>query len=170
MRWILIGVGVLVVIILAVTVIGMALPQSHSVQRTARLSVSPERVWSLITDVAAYPSWRSDVTSVEQLPPYNGHPAWREISKGNKLAFEATASEPSSHFVTRITDKGIPFGGSWDYRIVPDGSGSRITITENGEVYHPIFRFVSKFVMGHTATIDKYLTSLSARAGDTSAP
>lgn len=69
-----------------------------------------------------------------------------------KLSFEATTSEPPSHLVTLITDKGIPFGGSWDYRIVPDGAGSRITITENGEVYNPTFRFMSKYVMGHTAT------------------
>jgi len=68
--------------------------------------------------------------------------------------------------VAHIADKGLPFGGSWDYRIEPVGAGSRITITENGEVYNPIFRFVSKYFMGHTATIDKYLTALAKRTGD----
>ena len=33
-------------------------------------------------------------------------------------------------------------------------------ITENGEVYNPLFRFMSRFVFGHTATIDKYLEDL----------
>ena len=72
--------------------------------------------------------------------------------------------------LTVIADKGIPFGGSWDYRIAPDGTGSRITITENGQVYNPIFRFVSRYVLGHTATLDKYLTALAARVGDTYVP
>ncbi|MGH9420710.1 MAG: hypothetical protein ACRD3J_12105, partial [Thermoanaerobaculia bacterium] len=80
------------------------------------------------------------------------------------------AVDVPSHFVTVITDKGIPFGGSWDYRILPDGTGSRITITENGEVYNPIFRFVSRFVIGHTATLDKYLSALAAKVGDTYVP
>jgi hypothetical protein len=72
--------------------------------------------------------------------------------------------------VTVIADKGIPFGGSWDYRIIPEGAGSRITITENGEVYNPIFRFVSRYVIGHTATLDKYLSALATKVGDTYLP
>lgn len=42
---------------------------------------------------------------------------------------------------------------SVEYRLVPDGAGTRVTITENGEVYNPLFRFVSRFLMGHTSTI-----------------
>ena len=72
--------------------------------------------------------------------------------------------------MTVIADKDIPFGGTWDYRIEQDGTGSRITITENGEVYNPIFRFVSRFVLGHTATLDKYLTALASKVGDTYVP
>lgn len=168
MKWLLLIVGALAAIVVAVTLAGMSLPQNHTATRSAHLSAPPEKVWSIITDVAAYPSWRSDVDKVEILSADPGRIAWREISeKGNKLAYEATTAQPPSHLVTRITDTGIPFGGSWDYRIAPDGAGSRITITENGEVYNPIFRFVSRFVMGHTATLDKYLTSLSAHTGDT---
>ncbi len=170
MRWILIIAGVVAAIVLAVTLTGMALPQNHVAQLTARLSAPPEKIWSVITDVSSYPAWRADVTSVEMLPAANGHIAWRETSGGDKLSYEATMSEPPAHFVTRITDKGIPFGGSWDYRLVPDASGTRITITENGEVYNPIFRFVSRYVMGHTATLDKYLRSLSAKVGDAYVP
>lgn len=50
--------------------------------------------------------------------------------------------------------------------IVPDGSGSRLTITENGEIYNPVFRFVSRYVIGQTSTIDKYLTDLAPRLGE----
>ncbi|MEO5904422.1 MAG: SRPBCC family protein [Gemmatimonadaceae bacterium] len=167
MKWLLIVVLAIAAIVLGVTIVGMALPQSHVAQRSAHLSAPPERVWSAISDVAAYPTWRSDVSSVEMLTSGGGKVAWREISpKGSKLAFEATTSDAPSHLVTFITDKGIPFGGSWDYRIMPEGTGSRITITENGEVYNPFFRFVSRFVLGHTATLDSYLKSLAARSGD----
>jgi hypothetical protein len=72
--------------------------------------------------------------------------------------------------VTHITDKALPFGGSWDYRLEPAGNDTRVTITENGEVYNPVFRFVSRFLMGHTATIDKYLTALAGKTGGTYVP
>jgi hypothetical protein len=168
MKWLLIIVTALAVIVLGVTLAGLALPQNHVAQRSTHFSAPPDKVWATITDVAAYPTWRSDVASVQMLQADGGNVAWREVSsRGNKLAYEATTSEPPTHLVTLITDKGIPFGGSWDYRVAPDGTGSRITITENGEVYNPIFRFVSRYIMGHTATIDAYLKSLAAKLGDT---
>jgi hypothetical protein len=64
----------------------------------------------------------------------------------------------------------LPFGGWWEYVIAPAGSGSRVTITEHGEVYNPIFRFVSRYVMGQTKTLDSYLTALAAKLGDRYTP
>lgn len=171
MKWLLIVFGFLVAVVVIVTVTGMTLPQSHVATRSAHLSAAPDKVWSIVTAPQAYPSWRSDVASVQMLSgPESGKLSWREVSAdGNKLAFDATLEAPL-HFVTVIADKGIPFGGSWDYRIESEGTGSRITITENGEVYNPIFRFVSRFVLGHTATLDKYLTALASKVGDTYVP
>jgi hypothetical protein len=168
MKWLLIVVGALVLVVTAVTVVGAMLPQNHVASRTAQLSLSPEEVWPILTDVSDYPAWRSDVDSVERLATPDLQ--WREVSAGDRITFEATTLDAPSHFVTHIADKGLPFGGSWDYRIEPSGAGSRITITENGEVYNPIFRFVSKYFMGHTATIDKYLAALARRTGDIYAP
>jgi hypothetical protein len=85
------------------------------------------------------------------------------------LTYEAETSLPPEHLVTRIVDKGLPFGGSWDYAISHDGPGSKLTITENGEIYNPVFRVVSR-VMGQTASIDAYLTALAARLGDKYVP
>jgi hypothetical protein len=66
-------------------------------------------------------------------------------------------------FVSRIADPNLPFGGTWTIDLKPEGAGTRVTITEHGEVYNPIFRFMSRFVFGHTATIDAYLTALQRR-------
>ena len=40
------------------------------------------------------------------------------------------------------------------------GGKTKVTITENGEVYNPIFRFVSKFIIGYSATANRYLADL----------
>ena len=75
---------------------------------------------------------------------------------------EVSGEEPPRRLVTRIADEDLPFGGTWTYRLEPDGGGTRVTITEDGEVYNPVFRFVSRFVMGHDATLRTYLDDLEA--------
>lgn len=170
MKWIGILIGVIVVLGLAVYAFGATLPVQHTATRAATLSTRPDSVWAVVTDPGHFPSWRKDVDSVELLPPRNGRPAWREISGRGRMTFEVTEAAPSTRFVTTIADKGLPFGGSWEYVIEPVPSGTRITITEHGEVYNPVFRFVSRYVMGQTKTLDSYLTALAARLGDNYTP
>jgi hypothetical protein len=45
-----------------------------------------------------------------------------------------------------------------------------VTITERGLVGNPIFRFVSRFVIGQTATMDSYLRALGKRFGEEVTP
>ena len=40
-----------------------------------------------------------------------------------------------------------------------------VRITEDGEVYNPIFRFVSRFVFGQTRMLDAYLRALGQATG-----
>lgn len=169
LKWLAIIVGMFVAIGVALFAAGLMLPQNHTASRSTHLSQPPDSVWAAISNVGAYGSWRPDLDSVKLLPPRNGHAVWREFRSDNSLTFEATISEPPRHLVTRIMDTGLPFGGSWDISISPDGSGSKITITENGEVYNPIFRVMSK-LMSQTATIDEYLTGLAGKLGDTYSP
>ena len=58
---------------------------------------------------------------------------------------------PPPERVTRIADESLPFGGSWTYRVVGNEKGCTLTIREDGEVYNPLFRFMSRFVFGHIA-------------------
>ena len=80
-------------------------------------------------------------------------------------------AEPPRRMATRIVDENLPFGGRWEYEIAPDGAdASRVTITERGWVSNPIFRFVSRFVMGHTSTLNAYLRALGKHFGTEPTP
>lgn len=161
-----ISVPVIVLLAVLAFIIGSLLPQHHSAQRTALLPQPPEKVWATITDIVGYPSWRKDVSKVELMAFNDSQHVWREQSEhGSSITYSADKWEPPRHLVTRIANKDLPFGGSWDYTIVPSGTGSTITITENGEIYNPIFRLMSR-IMGNTATIDSYLKSLKTKLGD----
>jgi polyketide cyclase/dehydrase/lipid transport protein len=151
--------GVLVALILLLIAIGYALPISHVATRATRLAAPPERVFGVLRDVEKFPTWRSDVKSVEVLATT---PALRWRERGdNDITFEMEAVEAPTRIVTRIADKTLPFGGSWTYELSPQDGGTRLVITENGDVYNPLFRFMSRFVFGHTGTIDKYMEDLA---------
>ncbi len=38
-----------------------------------------------------------------------------------------------------------------------------VTITENGEIYNPFFRFMARFVFGYTVTMETYLKALGKK-------
>jgi hypothetical protein len=171
MKWILIGAGVVVVCVIVVVVVGAMLPRDHTAAMTARVTATPEAVWSALTTPTDFPSWRRDVKTVDVLAPAATGPSWREHSRQGAITFVIDAAEAPRRLVGRIADTNLAFGGSWEYLIVPDGpSSSRVTIVEHGSVYNPIFRFVSRFLMGHTSTIDAYLRALGRRFGSEPTP
>ena len=73
------------------------------------------------------------------------------------------------HLLTKIDDRSLAFGGTWSHDLVPSGTGTTVTITERGEVYNPLFRFMSRFVFGHTATMEGFLGALAVRMGELTA-
>ena len=166
MRWAIGIVGVLVALVVLVVVVGALLPKAHVASMSARYAAAPDALWRSLFNVRAFPQWRTDIARVELLPDEDGKLGWREHGKNDAITYRLEASEPPRRLVTRIADKKLPYGGTWTYELVPDGSGTRLTITERGEIYNPIFRFVSRFLMGHHATLDGMLKSVAKQFGE----
>lgn len=170
MKWIWIIGGGLVAVVAIVILVGTLLPRDHVASLTTRIAATPDAAWQAVTNLEGQTSWRTGLQRVEVLPGVDGKPAWREHLADMALTMVIDEAQPPRRLVTRIADTNLPFGGSWEYDIQPDGAGSRVTITERGSVYNPVFRFVSRFVMGHTATIDRYLRDLGGKFGETPTP
>jgi len=163
MRWLaFIGIAVVAVALLIIA-IGLMLPRNHIATRTADTSVPPDQVWAVITDVASYPKWRPDVKRVESLPPVDGRPSWREIRRNDSIQYETVESSPPTRVVTRIADPTLPFGGEWSIDLAPLPTGTRVTITERGQIHNILYRVLSHFVLGYTTTMDAYLHALQRR-------
>ena len=164
MRWIVwIGAAIAIVAIVVI-IVGYSLPKAHSVSRTATVPLPPDAVFALLLDVDRYPSWRPGVKSLQRHADRDGRPAWTEEVSGMKIPLYFERLERPSLLVSRIADPSLPFGGSWTYRVEPAPGGATLTITEDGEVYNPFFRFMSRFVFGHTATLDEFIKNLNSRA------
>lgn len=170
MRWILWIVGTLVVVGVVIYLVGSMLPQSHVASASTRYAMKQDSLWATLTNVSAFPQWRSDVTRVEVLPDENGQRGWREYGKQGTISYRVTESVAPQRLVSRIADETLPYGGTWTYELTPDGGGTRLTITERGEIYNPIFRFVARFIIGHTGTMEGMLRAIGTKHGESVSP
>ena len=166
MRWILVILAILVFILVAIALAGAMLPREHTVTRSIFLKQTPETVWAVITDHANEPKWRTDVTSIMRLPDRNGHELVEEkYKKGDTMKVETVESQPPTRLVRDVVDNPI-FSGRWTYELTPQNGGTTVSITEHGTVPNPVFRLVSRFVIGHTTSLDRFLTALAGKFGE----
>ena len=168
MRYVFISAGIVVGVVVLIAIVGAMLPRNHVASMTATIPAPPDAVWAAVTNVEAFPTWRGDVQRVEMASKQSTPTTWWEHSRHGKVAMALELAEPPRRLVVRIADKDLPFGGAWEYVIAPDTADSgrsRVTITERGYVSNPIFRFVSRFVMGHYASLDSYLRALGKKFG-----
>lgn len=160
MRYLLIAAAALGAVVAIVLLVGWSLPVKHRASSEATFKASPQALYKLITDVDRFPEWRSSVKRIEHVPDSAGKKRFREVGSDGTILYEVESAAPNQRLVTRIADRSLPFGGSWTYEFVPRGDSTTLRITEGGEVYNPIFRFMSRFIFGHTATIEKYLADV----------
>jgi hypothetical protein len=138
MKWILIGIAAIGAAVALVAVIGATLPRNHVASRSLAVRRSPEEIWPVIMQATA--------------------------SSG--VPVDVIQSDPPRRQVTRVKDTEKMFGGTWTITVTPTPTGATVTITEDGWVGNPIFRFVSRYVMGHHATMDGMLKEVAKKFGE----
>jgi hypothetical protein len=131
----------LVGFVVVVAIIGAMLPRQHVASRSLRVQATPQDIWQVVT----------------------------RLSDASSVPVEVVESAPPHRLVTRVTAAEKNFGGTWTITIAPApvapaGPGrpeSTVTITEDGWVANPIFRFMSRLIIGHHATMDALLTQVA---------
>jgi hypothetical protein len=132
-KWIAIVAGGLMLVVAGIAAIGSLLPRNHKASRTLRLTLPPADVWPVLI----------------------------QATEASDVPVDVLERDPPRRLVTRVTEKEKNFGGTWTITIAPTPSGSDITITEDGWVANPIFRFASRFIIGHHATMDPLLKQVA---------
>jgi Polyketide cyclase / dehydrase and lipid transport len=163
LKWIAVVVAGLLVLVGVIALVGLFLPKGHRASRTVVYSAPPASVFAAITDFAKFPEWRTGVTDVEILADEGGNTRFREQGPHGPVTYRVDERRPGSRLVTRIDDPSLPFGGTWTLEVKPVAAGTELTITEDGEIYNPIFRVLSKVVFSPYQTIDTYQADLRNR-------
>lgn len=170
MKLFLVIVAVLFALIATVLVIGALLPKSHVASRQIVLHRSPQEVYEIVRDFNGAPTWRPDLERVEMLATADNQVRFREHGEHGPITYDLTEDRPGEKIVTRIADLDLGYSGSWTYTFTKEAAGTRVQITESGEVSNILFRFLSRFVFGHTSTMEKYLTALGKKFGEEVSP
>lgn len=156
----------LVVLVGLVALWGSRLPVGHVATRVLRLNQPRDTVWKLLTDFSNQATWRTDIKSVRRKDGA-AKETWIEDGSNGEMPLETTSMEAPIRLVRTIADPSLPFSGAWTYELADEGNGTRLTITENGEVRQPIFRFVSHYLMNQAGTIESVMKALAAHFGET---
>jgi hypothetical protein len=165
LKWALyLGLGLIGLIAIAF-VVGTMLPKAHEAWSSTSYRAKPEQVWAVVTDFAKYPEWRTGVTRVD-VTGGGTSPLVTEHGSNGVIPFKVELMQAPSKMVMRIADPDLGFGGTWTFDLAPQDAGSELLITENGEIYNPLFRVMSKLFFSPTATIETYLDDLRKRLGE----
>jgi uncharacterized membrane protein len=170
MKATLIVLSVLIALVAVVLLIGTLLPSKHVASRQIVLRAPLRDVYATLRDFASAPTWRTDLKAIAMLESVDGRVRFREDSSNGAVTYEVIEELPGAKLVTRIVDRDLGYFGSWTYDLEPAENGTRVRITEDGEVPNVVFRFMARFVFGHTASMDTYLKALGRKFGEEVTP
>jgi uncharacterized protein YndB with AHSA1/START domain len=164
-KYVLSAVLALVCVVALLYVVGLFLPAKHVASRSVEFKATPEAVFNLVTDVKNSLNWRTSLQEIKMLDA----DSWTEVQKGgDEISFRVKSKTPSSRVEIEVINNS-DFGGTWVGTFEPTASGgTKVTFTENGEIYNPFFRTMSKLFFDMGATLEQYLGELSRKLGENS--
>jgi carbon monoxide dehydrogenase subunit G len=152
---------------LLLAAVGTLLPANHTAQVRFRLAQTPEAVYDVVTDLTTQSRWRTGLDSLRVLDPQPPE-RWRESTAWGTIEFvrvDRIRPRMAQAEIQGAREQG--FGGTWTWDLVPaDDGGTIISITENGEIYNPLYRLLSRTVFDHYRTLEQYARDLGSRFGE----
>ncbi len=137
-QWSLATLGGLVLLLL---VVGLFLPSAFSVQRSAVINATPNKVYNLVVEPKQWAKWSvwtrrdPDMKITYSGPPFGMGARWSWVSKSEGTgSMEFTRVEPDRavEYALSFPDFGMRSNGA--LRLEPSGDATRITWTNSGDV------------------------------------
>lgn len=117
---------------------GRRLSKTHRESSFLVVQATPQQIWDRLADYRSLPQYGQQVDTVVE------------------------ESVPPTRLVRRLSDAGLPFGGTWTFDIEPICQGTKVTITEDGFIRSPIFRAIAHLFIGMKKSQETVLKEISA--------
>ncbi len=151
LKWMLFAVlGLAAVLLLG----GLMLSPRFTVVRSASIAAPPEKVYALVADPRRWKDWgvwsrRDPGMKITYTGPPQGAGAawaWQSPSEGDgKMTF--TAADPGKRVAYDLYFPDFGTTSRGDLSFAPDGGGTRVTWTMNGDMGgNPLFRWMALFM------------------------
>ena len=166
-----IGLGGVTLLVVAVVVIGLLMPERYEGHSEVVYARAAEEVWGALIDYDKHPMTGRMMRSVQALPPENNLPVWIEaMGNGELITVKTVRSDRPRHMVREMISKSLPMTSRWEYTLEPAGDGCKLTI--DGETYIrrgtwlvPIFRVMMVLGGGVARGLDIQMDMLADTLG-----
>ena len=169
MLWLWITLAVFCLLLLAffvMTAIGKGLDPKHVVTASLHVNRTPAEVFTLVSNLEAWPSWCRNVQKVEKLPDRDGHQTVRMFMGRNRMVLKVSVTHAPSRFAIVIDDESKFFAGEWDYHLNSEVNGTRLKLTEHGSVRPAFPRFLLKYVVDPSKYLKSHLCDVAKHFGE----
>ena len=163
MRWLGIGLGIVLGIAVILAGVGYSMPNMHVAQAQADYRASADAVYAVLSDIEDWPQWHPSVSELTPVDTAADRPTWRISGPDGSMVLTLTGREPPRRFTT-LADGGM-FVGRWTYDVSPRANGTRVTITEEARIENLLIRGLTVF-RDKTATMERLLRALGEELGE----
>ncbi|KAI8384613.1 uncharacterized protein BYT42DRAFT_493724 [Radiomyces spectabilis] len=171
-------------------VIGLLLPASHIVSRTAQFTTTADHLWHILTNVQQYPEWqtkleRVTVNSTEtDSSPQEERLIFTEHTKRKRRIVVIHVIQKPYRKLLRILEEQAAsthtsppsspsrkpsFSGSWTFEIIPSDEKElaqphvTLKITQQGVIKKPMVRVSHLLLFGFYRRIDRFLKDIGKK-------
>ncbi len=156
-------------VFLVLTAIGTSLPIDHHAVCSTSFQTRQTTLFAAVDHDDASVQWRPENKRAVLVSGRGPTAVWRETdSHGGEMTYRTTAYE-YGNLLARTIDyvPGMPFAGTWSYDFSPEKlpeiishGATTLSITEDGRIYNPFFRFLARYVFGYTQKMVTFLEDL----------
>jgi hypothetical protein len=131
-------------------------------EASADIQAPPDRIWSILTDAPAYPTWGSGVTKVEgRIADGEKITVHSEVAAGRAFPVKVAMRPPNEMTWTGGMPLGL-FTGTRTFRLASSDGSTQVTMRE--EYSGPLVGLMSRSIPDLQPSFDKFVSGLKARA------
>jgi Polyketide cyclase / dehydrase and lipid transport len=157
-------------LLLVVFILGSFLPRSHLSAASIKIGEPSRNVWRTLIDFPGWVSWSPGTRDMVRAKSADGREMWIVVTRTGKFPMEIMERRSPGYLVTRVSDPNLSHGETWTWVITPQGQYTTLTLTEKGEIYNPLQRFMTRYVWGYHSRQMDYLSALADYFHDDAEP